>query len=70
MAKRPKEITPFFELRFQVNDTLERLANEILMTMQAIETAINHGEMNDAAKSIMSERLVALKAVCLRGDES
>jgi len=66
MAKKQKEITPFFELRFRVNDTLEQLAHELLMTMQAIETTIELGGMNDAGKKILSERLAGLKAVCFK----
>jgi hypothetical protein len=69
MAKKPKQITPFFELRFQINDTLEALSHELLMTIQAIETAIDLGAMNDAARDILSERVAALKAVCLSDEE-
>ena len=65
MAKKQKQITPFFELRHQVNDTLEALSHELLMTIQAIETAIDLGEMNDSAKSILSERVTGLKAICM-----
>lgn len=69
MAKKVKKITPFFKLRYQVNDTLEALSQELLMTIQAIETAIDIGAMNDAAKGVLSERVTALKAVCLPEDE-
>lgn len=71
MAKKPKEIVPFFKLRFQITDTLEALSHQILMSIQAMESAIDLGAMNDTAKKILSERVEGLKKVCLSdiGDE-
>ena len=65
MAKKPKEIVPFFKLRFQINDTLEALSHEILMSLQAMETAIDLGGMNEPGKKILRERIDGLKKVCL-----
>jgi hypothetical protein len=68
MAKKQKEIVPFFKLRFQINDTLEALSHQILMSLQAMETAIQLGGMNEAGKKILQERIDGLKQVCLSDD--
>lgn len=68
MAKKTKTIRPFFTLRWEVNDTLEALSNEILMLLQAMETAVQLGGMNDAGKKIINERIVALKKICMDDD--
>lgn len=68
MAKKSKEIVPFFKLRFQINDTLEALGHQILMSLQAMETAIQLGGMNEAGKKILQERIDGLKKVCLSDD--
>lgn len=68
MAKKPKIIVPFFPLRFQINDTLEAVAQEILMSLQAMEAAIDLGDMNATGKKILQERVDALKKVCMSED--
>lgn len=65
MAKKPKVIRPFFTLRWEINDTLEALGNEILMLIQAMEMVMVRGGMNDAAKEIINERIIALKKICM-----
>lgn len=65
MAKKSKTIRPFFALRWEMADTMEALTNELLMLIQAIETAIQLGDMNDAAKKLLSERVEALKKICI-----
>lgn len=65
MVKKTKEIRPFFTLRWEINDTLEALSNEILMQIQAMEMAIRVGGMNDAGNKIMNERIIALKKICM-----
>jgi hypothetical protein len=70
MAKSKKKIRPFFPLRFEISDTLEALSHEILMCLQAMETAIDLGGMNNAGKKILQERVDSLKKVCMSKDES
>lgn len=69
MAKKPKDIRPFFKLRGEISDTLEALAHQILMCLQAMETAIELGDLNDAGKKILQERIDGLKKVCMSRDE-
>lgn len=68
MAKKQKDIRPFFPLRFEITDTLEALSHEILMTLQAMETAVELGGMNEPGKQILQERIVGLKKVCMTED--
>lgn len=68
MAKKQKIIRPFFTLRWEINDTLEALSNEILMLLQAMETAVQLGGMNNAGQKIINERIVALKKICMSDD--
>lgn len=65
MAKKKEPIVPFFKLRFQINETLEALSHELLMSLQAMETAIDLAGMNEAGKKILRERVEGLKKVCL-----
>jgi hypothetical protein len=65
VAKKPKEIVPFFKLRFQINDTLEALSHEILMSLQAMEAAVDLGGMNEPGKKILRERIEGIKKICL-----
>jgi hypothetical protein len=65
MAKKKKEIRPFFKVRFEVNDTLEALAHEIMMTVQTLQTLLDIGGLNETTKKIVQERLDGLKAVCM-----
>jgi hypothetical protein len=69
MAKKKKDVRPFFELRFDVSETLEALANELMMTIQALDTVIKHGDLNEHTKEILSARVYALKTVCMSRDE-
>lgn len=69
MAKKQKDIRPFFPLRFEITDTLEALSHEILMCLQAMETAVELGGMNDPGKKILQERIDCLKKVCMSKEE-
>jgi hypothetical protein len=65
MAHNKKLIRTFFKLRFEINDTLEALSHEILMSLQAMETAIDLGGMNEPGKKILRERIEALRKLCM-----
>lgn len=66
MPKKIKEIRPFFTLRWEINDTLEALSNEILKLIPAMEMAVEHGGMNNVGKKIINERIDALKKICMQ----
>jgi hypothetical protein len=68
MAKKPKDIRPFFKLRFEINDTLEALSHEILVCLQAMETVIELGGLNEPSKKILQDRIDGIKKVCMSED--
>jgi len=69
MAKSKKQIVPFFRLRFQIGDTLEAISHEILMTLQALETAVDLGEMNEPTRAILKERAESWRKLCMVPDD-
>lgn len=69
MAKKPKEIVPFFQLRQQSEDTLQAVAHEIIMTISAIENALQLDKgMSATIKAQLAERAAGLRKVCLSDD--
>lgn len=69
MSNKSKSIRPFFQLRYEINDTLEALTHELLMCIQAMEAAIDLGGMNEAGKKTLQGRVEGLKKVCLMPDD-
>lgn len=65
MAKKPKEIVPFFKLRQQSEDTLQALAHELIMTISALDTVLQLDKsLSPPLRARLQERADALRAVC------
>ena len=64
MAKKPKEITPFFKLRWMVNDTHEALTHELLMVLQVFDMILSRENgLPPAMKASVKERRDALRKI-------
>ena len=69
MARKKDTPKPISHLRFDFVDSLENVCQQSIMLLQAVDTVIKHGELNDEIKGILSERSKALRE-SLIGDGS
>lgn len=61
MARKEKVTKPIFEVKHDFVDSLDALLHEALNFYQAVQTAIELGQVSDKVKPILQERVDAFR---------
>lgn len=68
MAKPKEKAKPLFTLKHDFYASVDNVAQEGIMLIQAIEMALRHGKLPEAAAEILKERCDSFRAALSAND--
>lgn len=68
MARKKEQPKALFAVKGDFYASLDHLAQESIMLIQAVEMALQHGQIPDAAADILRERIKSFRAALTSDD--
>lgn len=68
MTRKQEPTKPLFAVKHDFYASLDKLAQESIMLIQAVEMALQHGKIPEASAGILRERITAFRAALTSDD--